>query len=124
MMTNGIDFQINTNGVTRIVLLIGNVAVKIPNIRQWRLFLRGLLGNMQERLFGTSWMQGFCPIVCSDPFGFVVVMRRAIPLSDKEWAEFDYEKFVNRADYKIPVENKQDSFGWVGSQIVAIDYGS
>ena len=53
-----------------------------------------------------------------------VVMRRARPLTEAEWAAFDFEAFVERGDWRLPVENKDDSFGVLEGRIVAVDYGS
>lgn len=52
-------------------------------------------------------------------------MRRAHPLTEEEFAAFDYEKFVERESYWIPVENKMCSFGRLdeSGEIVAVDYG-
>ncbi len=46
-----------TTGVTRTVFLCGRLAFKLPCMRYgWRLFLQGLLANMQEREFSrTRW---------------------------------------------------------------------
>lgn len=114
--------QLKLAGTTRIVILWGKIALKLPNVRRWRLFLHGLLANLQERTFGT--LEGCCPVLCSDPLGFALVMRRARPLSDEEWAAFDYEGFIHRQSHRVPAENKRDSFGWLDGEIVAVDYGS
>lgn len=111
-------------GTTRVVFLLGTLAIKVPRGTSWRLFLNGLLANMQEREFGaTGWPQ-LCPVLWSVPGGWLVVMRRATPLTYSEWSTFNVRKWRNRSTYVVPVENKWDSFGWVDGHIVAIDYGS
>lgn len=88
------------------------------------MFLHGLLANMQETAFGTaSFLQGMAPVRFSLPGGFLVVMARARPLTDEEWAAFDYTAFVVRETYCIPAENKRSSFGVFAGDIVAVDYG-
>jgi hypothetical protein len=51
-------------------------------------------------------------------------MPYACPLTDSEWASFDYDTFVNQEDYLVPAENKRDSFGILYGKVVAVDYGS
>lgn len=51
-------------------------------------------------------------------------MPRAEPLTEADWCAFDTEEFIERSDGAIPVEEKQDSFGWLNGRIVAIDYGT
>lgn len=41
--------QVKT-GVTRVVFLIGDYAIKIPKCMIWNHFLKGLLANMEENL--------------------------------------------------------------------------
>ncbi len=114
-------------GTTRTVILIGKYAFKFPTIVEWRLFLYGLLGNMQERKF---WQQQpesqhmMCPVLSAIPGGFVTVMRRATPVSVGEWDTKEKEWFDRAVILNIPVENKPDSWGVLEGRVVAIDYGS
>jgi len=109
-------------GATRIVLLVGKYAVKVPRFTLWHTFLWGLLANMQERLFWETRWPELCPILFSLPGGWIVIMPRLEPLTE----EFDglSPAWGITRDYCIPVEHKRDSFGWLSSKIVAIDYGS
>lgn len=117
-------------GATRAVLLTKRHAFKVPRLASWRLFLCGLLANMQEREFSRTGWRELCPVLFSIPGGWLVVMPRAEPLSDYRWAEIDEWLPQNRegCDYVVPVERKRDSFGWLVEQgvgrIVAVDYGS
>lgn len=111
-------------GATRFVILTGNFAIKFPEISEWRLFLSGLLANMQERTFARTGWPELCPIRLSIPGGWLVVMRRARPMTEKEWAEFDAERWADRDEYTVPCEPKRDSFGWIGTNIVVVDYGN
>ena len=110
-------------GSTRNVILIYDIAIKYPRFIQYNLFLHGLLANLNETLFSKFHIK-CCPIYFSFPLGFLNIMHRAIPLSRIEFEELDYNNFVQVNDYKIPVENKLDSFGWYKNKIVAIDYGT
>lgn len=110
-------------GASRMVLLTKRWAFKFPRPTEWRLFLTGLLANMQERAFaGAGWPE-LCPVVWSVPGGWLVVMRRAVPLSASQWEGFDAKAFCVRPDYCVPAEAKWSSFGWLDGKVVAVDYG-
>lgn len=111
-------------GVTRRVLLIGRFAFKVPAMSEWRLFLLGLLANMQEAVFSKCGWPELCPVLFSLPGGFLVVMKRARVLTDEEFKSIDAEGFVKREGYTVPAEMKSDSFGWLDGRVVAVDYGN
>jgi hypothetical protein len=116
-------------GATRFVVLTRRWAIKLPRLVSWRLFLCGLLANMQEREFSRTGWPELCPVLFSLPGGWLVVMPRAEPLEDGEWALLDImgtrEQWADRGEYVVPVEMKRDSFGWLPDRgIVAVDYGS
>jgi hypothetical protein len=119
-------FQIK-DGVTRRVFLIGRWAFKIPHPRSWKFFLLGLLANMQEREW-SSFSERLCPVRWALPGGWLVVMPRAEPISDDDWALLlpilGYEAFINHNDCRLPVEQKRCSFGLLEGRLVAVDYGS
>jgi hypothetical protein len=113
------------NGVTREVFLTKRYAFKIPKLRYgWRMFLHGLICNMQEAGFGRTGWPEVCPVLFAIPGGWLVVMPRCRPLSDIEWQTFDPYAFRVKPDYHIPVEPKWCSFGILNDRIVAVDYGS
>lgn len=115
-------------GCTRRVLLIGPWAIKVPATTEWRLFLLGLLANMQEALFWQTRWPELCPVLWSIPGGWLVIMRRARVMTTAEFAEFDAESFTQcggeDGQYVVPVELKHDSFGYLDGRIVAVDYGN
>lgn len=117
------DMQIN-KGASRIVFVTPKFVIKFPRLISWKHFLTGLLANLQEKRFAVSDWQELCPVLLSCPFGFWLIMPYAQPLSDSDWLEFNYKKFVDRVNYCVPVENKRDSFGVLNDRIVAIDYGN
>ena len=113
------------HGSTRTVILIARYAIKIPSFVEWRLFLYGLLGNMQESLWSKCGIDRLCKVLFSIPGGFIVVMERAEPLTREEFDKFDYDGFIKDCDLCLTfIENKYDSFGKIGGKIVAVDYGS
>lgn len=114
-------------GTTRTVLLLGRYALKFPAMVEWRLFLLGLLANMQERTFSRTGWPELCPVLFSLPGGWMVIMQRARVLTDEEWLKLDSQEvhdFINKQDYIVPVELKSDSFGWLNGKLVAVDYGN
>lgn len=113
------------HGVTREVFLTRRFAIKLPKLTNtWRHFLQGLLANMQEREFSTSQWPELCPVVFSTWGGWLVVMRRARPLTDAEWNVFNFMAFADKPDYVVPVEDKRNSFGVLDGRVVAVDYGN
>ena len=92
-------------GSVRTIFIGRRHVFKLPGrwtFRRWRWWwdslLRGLLSNMQERAFAREGWPELCPITFSLPGGFLVVMRRAHPLTNEEWLGFDYLAFVTRGD--------------------------
>ena len=118
--------QLITTGVTRIILLVGPYAIKIPNIKSWRLLLHGLLANMQERLWSPYSRTLTAPVLFSMPGGFLLVMERCTPvesLSNRQVKE--YKRRCARCGLLVPVEFKASSFGIHPTHgLVALDYGT
>jgi hypothetical protein len=111
-------------GTTRVVFLVSDIAIKVPACQEWRLFLLGLLANMQEKTFWSTRWPELCPVVWALPGGWLTVMRRATPITRDEYDELDLENWVNQKNYRVPVEIKMDSFGWLDGRLVAVDYGN
>lgn len=132
------------HGTTRKVLLVGRYAIKFPNWDEYRLFLNGLLCNMQEARWWREMPEArrmMCPVLFSIWGGWLVVMPRCEPISRKSFGQLKrypigkttargyrtnmfigYDTRYNRAG--IPVEYKLDSYGRYRGRIVALDYGS
>jgi len=112
------------HGSTRVVLLVGKYAFKFPTYIEWRLFLLGLLANMQE----VKWSEmsdRLCPVVWRGWGGFLVIMRRAEPISLDQFFSITEEwLYDDKAECVLPVEIKQCSFGVLDGKIVAVDYGN
>lgn len=126
------------NGCTRKVFLIGMYAFKIPQTdHTWKLFLQGLMCNMQESEFGKMGDDRMAPVLWASWGGWLIIMPRCELITVSEFHKLDIEKYhpngASEACYNgifnVPVEFKHDSFGWykkngVNNKIVAIDYGS
>jgi len=111
-------------GSVRQVLLMGELAIKIPSFVEWRLFLLGLLANLQEVKFSKTKWPELCPVIWSLPLGFLIIMRRARIMTDEEFLELDLERWIENDDYIVPTELKSDSFGYLDGNIVVVDYGN
>jgi len=113
-------------GTTRTTILIGRFAIKIPATVQWNLFLKGLLGNLQEAKFSKV-DHRLCPVIFAMPLGFLNVMPRCEMLSRDVFFALDYEAFTSESNgifcLSDMVEKKLDSFGMLNGKIVAVDYG-
>lgn len=130
--------KINRQGCTRIVILTKNYAFKIPNFLDgYKLFLTGLLANLQEKQFAILKYKKLCPILFTLPLGFLIVMPRVDMLSEQEFLNINFEDFdmykseifpykldIIENGYFISVENKANSFGWYKNDLVCVDYGN
>ncbi len=110
-------------GSTRGVLLLGSIAIKVPRLHAP---LRGAWCNRKERRIHGEGHPALCPIICADPIGIFVVMRRVEPMSQEYFDShvLDLMHLIDRPNRRdhLPVEMKASSFGWLDGRIVAIDY--
>lgn len=109
-------------GLSRLVILIGPVAVKLPRV--WAsdgITLLGLIGNTLERdrYARAGGHPALARVLWCAPLGIVLVMRRyrelaAGPLSPEELSRLP---FVN-------VDNKAENIAVEGGRYVVLDYGN
>lgn len=111
-------------GATRYVFLIGKYAIKIPCLSSWRLFLNGLLSNMQEKAFWDGLHNKFlAKIYYANFMGFILIMERADSVCskyDKTLPEF----FLKCKKAYLPVDPKADNVGKFNGNKKLIDYGN
>lgn len=107
-------------GASRLVVLVGPLALKFPRPTPWRGTLLGLLANMQEREFARLRHPQLCPVLLALPGGWLVVMRRARPLTGQEFAALSPGDWGGEL---AVVEFKRSSFGMLAGRVVAVDYG-
>lgn len=112
------------SGTTRLVILIGKWAVKLPAFhRGWALTLRGLLANMQEASFTClADEMRLCPVVFSLPGGWLSVQRRCEPLTDCQWSSIS--GITDRSWHGMHCDFKRPNFGALDGRVVLLDYGS
>ncbi len=107
-------------GTTRVVFLVGKYAIKFPRVSSWKMFLRGILANLDEKLWYNNspdeWRLKMCPaIMCIG--GFVLVSKRCEPISANAYDLLDIEYYK-----PIPMDNKISNFGWYQNRVVLVDY--
>ena len=114
---------INT-GASRIVILLGQYAVKIPRIIKPRChfygklitFLQGWKANRAEYLWSKENIFPFlCAVKWSFLFSIVIVMKKASPITQEEYNKLNM--------FNFGYEHKLDSYGKVKGKIVVVDYG-
>ena len=111
-------------GTTRYVILFENFVIKIPSFYSWKNFLLGIVANLQEVTFWNAFKhEKLCPIILNIN-GFIIIMPKAKELTFEEFKTFNYNEFIDIDTWKIPVENKLNSFGKIKNKIVAVDYGT
>lgn len=62
-MTNFRRAYINRRGATRVVIVLRHYVIKIPTFKSWKLFLHGLLANLQEHQMSTINDAALCPVI-------------------------------------------------------------
>jgi hypothetical protein len=121
--------QIVTRGSFRIVLLIGDLAIKVPTpFKGWYNFVSGLLNNIKEAMVWHRVINDerrnshlLCPVVWSSWGAWIIAMRRADKLSVDEYEAQD----AISQHYKIfPGDDGPHNYGKLDGRIVKIDYGS
>lgn len=114
-------------GSTRVVIALGSVVIKLPRAYSWAHFLRGMLANLNERLF---WKELKHPrlarVYYADIFGLVLVMERAgVILNDSDNEEKAVVRFFDECEsVGLPVDRKASNIGYFSAfGYKLIDYG-
>ncbi len=121
---------INMKGVTRIVLVLKKIVIKIPNFTcQWDHFLKGILANINESRTwkwntgnyekGTSYL--LCPVIWCSWGGWLLVMRKAETMSWEEWEKSEWYNDQHRKHF--PGDDTVSNYGILNGRLVKIDYG-
>lgn len=113
-------------GSSRIVLLVGQYAVKLPRVSSLYRVAQGVRCNRAEV---EAWTQriypNLCPLLWSSPGSLVVVMPRARIMSDSEFdAWFESDEWPHFVDQDTPCELKSADAGFLpDGRRVMVDYG-
>lgn len=109
-------------GATRLVFTIGKYAIKVPRIYSWRGFLRGLLANLQERLFRNLAPTLTAKIYYADIFGVVLIMEKAEYIPQHMFR--DVSMFLDKCvEAGLPVDRKPGNVGLINGRYKLIDFG-
>jgi hypothetical protein len=116
-----INIELKLNGITRIVILIGKYAIKIPNFRYSMLhFLQGCYSNWNERQFYKNLTENkdmVCPCYYCTWFGLISLYKRCNPkLEDLTEQEIKNYSLFHNGDYK------KENFGYYNNKLVCLDY--
>lgn len=110
-------------GETRIVFLIGNYAIKIPNIfKGKKMFLYGWISNDQEVQYsGTN--KYLLPVIFS-LFGHFIVVFPRTRIKQDFVNVYELEK-IRKSIGKYPkIEDNPHNFGIWKNKLFVIDYGT
>lgn len=121
-------------GRTRLVILVGKLAFKFPNVTSWFWFLRGLLDNMHEYQHRNDHTDALAPIFFFIPGGFLNVMARVETFTEEDCPPIkDYFKSLYKAHkngsesayavLEITEAAECGNFGYYKDRVVSIDYG-
>ena len=117
-------------GSTRKVFIFKNFVIKIPNIQEYRLFLHGILANLQEKTFSCMNRIDLGKVKFCSHFGFILAMEKANVLNyeDIDWNKFeDFLKLKYKDDEMkefMLSDLKPTNWGYINNQLVRIDYGN
>ncbi|MCC6454189.1 MAG: hypothetical protein IT328_04550 [Caldilineaceae bacterium] len=108
-------------GVTRSVLLIGNLAIKFPSLRHGqRYFIYGMLGNVLE---SSHWKQcnhhNLAPVYHCGPFGLWLVMKRYRTILERSLTADELATLPF-----IGIDNNGANVAVEDGRLILVDYGN
>lgn len=108
-------------GVSRIVILVGNWAIKLPYVREGqRYFVQGMLGNVVENHhWRTHRHPSLAPVYFCAPLGLLLVMKRFGTVLDRLLTD---DEIGTIPFYGI--DNNGSNIALENGKFVVIDYGN
>ncbi|MEO6302174.1 MAG: hypothetical protein ABIP51_03270 [Bacteroidia bacterium] len=121
--------SVSTKGVTRIVVLWRGVVIKFPKPMKWSNFLRGLIGNINERdtyrwnsgKYEKGYSHLLAPVIWCSWGGWILIMKRAKLLTEQEWGEGEWA--VKEHIQNFRGDDTISNYGIINKKLVKIDYG-
>lgn len=110
-------------GVTRMTILVGNIAIKLPRLGNHLHFLQGCYSNYSERYFCKTfkemenWTEKVAPSYWCSVFGLVQIQARCI-VNTRELTDQELEFFKEVRNG----ETKPANFGFYRKKLVCLDY--
>lgn len=114
------------SGSSRLVLLIGGYAIKVPRLSGFKRIRQGMYCNLAER---TAWAEqrypNLCPLLWAANGGWVNIMVRASPMTFDEFdAWTNSDEWPHLHGVNTPYEYKEQDAGFLpDGRMVMIDYG-
>lgn len=125
MKWHGEDYLAVRRGITRVVLLLGPWAVKVPSLRSHDEGLRGVLWGLARGIVANQsewdWStyesgQGVCPARASLLGGLVNIYPRALAIPEDRVIDYDAIGVVG------PMDRKPRNVGILNERLVWLDY--
>lgn len=116
------------NGVTRIVIVLNKIVIKIPNFRNYKNFLNGILANLQEKEFSNI-HDDLAKVKYCNCLGLFLIMEKVEAVDPKniEYKEFKgriVEKYKNDPLSEFMLSDcKPENWGYKENKLVKLDYG-
>ncbi|MGL5013975.1 MAG: hypothetical protein ACRC6V_06750 [Bacteroidales bacterium] len=120
--------RINLKGSTRIVFIFEKFVIKIPTFKSWKLFLTGILANLQERQFSKIHNKNLARVVLSDPLGLIIVMERVREIRNRGLFFVELQKICCESDLHLDFwlsDCKPENYGYNNKgKLVKLDFGN
>lgn len=117
-------------GATRRVFVFKTFVIKVPNTQEYKLFLHGILANLQEKVFSRINRPDLAKVKFCGKLGLFLIMERAETLDviNLDWLKFkeDLEEQYKNDEMKefMLSDAKPCNWGYIDNKLVKIDYGS
>jgi len=120
-----------TDGITRTVFIFNKFVIKIPTFKQYNLFLRGLLANLNEKSF-SGIHSDLARVYWCCGLGFLLIMERAEVIDNDGGKWGSCWHFIKMLEEKYKDDKlksfllsdcKPSNWGLIGDRLVKIDYG-
>jgi len=120
-------FGVSDCGSTRRVFLIGRYAIKVAWADSWKNFLRGCVYNLDETTWSPVNSKNLTRIYWCSCTGLLSIHERVRPvrhygLFRVDLAEICATSFID--SYFWMLDSKPENFGYRGTTLVKLDYGS
>jgi hypothetical protein len=117
-------------GATRRVFIFKTFVIKVPNTQEYKLFLHGILANLQEKVFSQMNRPDLARVKFCDKLGLFLIMERAevLDIINLDWLKFkeDLEERYKDDEMKelMLSDAKPCNWGYIDGELVKIDYGN
>src|SRR5665647_112728 len=108
-------------GSTRRVFIFKTFVIKIPNTKEYRLFLYGLLANTQEKVFSSLKRCDLAKVKFCDKLGLILIMEKTEEIEENiDWLKFKEdleEKYKNDNMKEFMLSDaKPTNWGYIGNR--------